>query len=164
MGQIVLADTSPVIYLAQVEGGLSWLKEIYGSVSVTPAVRRELLPAQEAPGKSEIQNAFRQGILREIEMPWSTPAFSKLDEGEESTIRAAVNLSQSGNTCLILIDDKDARQVLQTLRSGTLQSEELSNRLPRNWRSCGILDFASETISFAQSSTASEKTRSYGNP
>ncbi len=121
MGQIVLADASPVIYLAQVEGGLSWLKEIYGSVSVTAVVRSELLPTMAAAGKSEIQSAFRKGILHEIEVPWSIPTFTELDEGEASTIRAAVNLSQSGDTCLILVDDKKARQVLQTLRSSTLQ-------------------------------------------
>jgi hypothetical protein len=121
MGRIVLTDASPIIYLAQLEHGLSWLEEIYREVAVTPVVRRELLPKKEAAGKSGIEEAFRRGVLREIEMKWTTPKFARLDDGEESTIRAAINLLRAGNSCLILIDDKEARQVLQTLRPDALE-------------------------------------------
>jgi predicted nucleic acid-binding protein len=121
MGQIVIADTSPIIYLARLKDGFSWLTEIYGEVVVTSAVHRELLPAKDAAGKREVKDAFSAGILREIKSPWITPNFPGLDEGEESTLRAAVNLVSEGNSCLVLVDDKDARRVLRTLRSNALQ-------------------------------------------
>jgi predicted nucleic acid-binding protein len=121
MGQIVLADASPIIYLAKLEGGISWLKELYARVAVTPVVHRELLPAREVAGKREIELGFRAGTLYEIETPWRTPRFADLDAGEESTIRAAVNLLREGNSCLILIDDKRARRALTTLRSQSLE-------------------------------------------
>jgi predicted nucleic acid-binding protein len=120
MGRIVLADASPIVYLAQLEDGLSWLEKIYREVVVTPVVRREVLPKKEVAGKSRIQEAFRRGVLREIEVPWTTPKFPRLDDGEASTIRAGINLSRLGNSCLILIDEKDGRGLLKTVSSQTL--------------------------------------------
>jgi predicted nucleic acid-binding protein len=120
MGQIVLTDATPVMYLAQVEDGLSWLKEIFGWVAMTSTVRGELLPIRDVPGKIAIKRALGNGILREIEDPWSTPKFPQLGPGEESTIRAGINLSRLGNSCLILIDDKDGRRLLKTVSSETL--------------------------------------------
>ncbi len=120
MGEIVLTDASPIIYLARIEEGLSWLKEIYGYVAMTPTVRRELFPAREMPGKTAIEKAVRNRILREIEDEWTAPKFGGLDEGEDSTIRVAVNLSRRGDHCHVLIDDRDARRVLQKLSSENL--------------------------------------------
>ena len=119
MGEIVLADTSPIIYLAQI-GRISWLRDIFGYVAITSAVRRELLPARDVRGKPAIEEAVRDRILREIEDKWSVPAFSALDEGEDSTIRVAVNLSRRGHHCHVLIDDKQARRALQSLASQNL--------------------------------------------
>lgn len=119
MGEVVLTDTSPVIYLARIER-LSWLKAIFGYVAMTSTVRSELLPTRNMPGKDAIVNAVRDGTLREIEDEWTVPAFSDLDEGEDSTIRVAVNISRRGHHCHVLIDDKRARQVLQALKSENL--------------------------------------------
>jgi predicted nucleic acid-binding protein len=121
MGEIILADASPIIYLAQLENGLSWLKEVYGPVGVTPVVRDELLPAKQVAGKRAIEEAFRLGILYLIETPWTTPQFAELDPGEASTLRAVVNLVHEGNACLILIDDKNGREVLETLHLNLLE-------------------------------------------
>ena len=87
---------------------------------MTSTVRGELLPNKDVPGKIAIQRALENGILREIDEPWSTPKFPQLDLGEESTIRAGINLSRLGNSCLILIDEKDGRELLKTVSSETL--------------------------------------------
>jgi predicted nucleic acid-binding protein len=79
-----------------------------------------MLPTRDAPGKHAIEEALRRGVLREVETRWTTPKFAWLDRGEESTIRAAVNLSRLGDRCLVLIDDKDGRQVLRTIGSENL--------------------------------------------
>jgi len=121
MGEIILADASPIIYLAQLENGLSWLKEVYGPVGVTPVVRDELLPAKQVAGKRAIEEAFQLGLLYVIETPWTTPQFAKLDPGEASTLCAVVNLLNEGNSCLILIDDKNGREVLETLHLNSLE-------------------------------------------
>src|SRR5450631_4276415 len=103
MGEIVLTDASPIIYLARIEEGLSWLSEIYGYVGMTPTVRRELLPAGDKPGKTAIEKAVRDRILREIQDEWTAPKFDWLDEGEDSTIRVAVNLCRRGDHCHVLM-------------------------------------------------------------
>jgi predicted nucleic acid-binding protein len=120
MGQIVLTDATPIVYLAQVEEGLSWLREIFGSVAMTSTVKSEVLPNTDVPGKIAIQRALENGILREIEEPSSTPKFPQLDPAEESTICAGINLSRLGNSCLILIDEKDGREILKAVSSETL--------------------------------------------
>jgi len=119
MAEIVLADTSPVIYLARIEG-LPWLKEIFGYIAVTSVVRRELLPPADLPEKSAIEAAIVDGTLREIADEWALPIYSGLGEGEDSTIRVAVNLSRRGHYCHVLVDDKQARKVLQALASEKL--------------------------------------------
>ena len=120
MGQIVLTDASPIVYLARLDGGLSWLKEIFVRVSMTPTVSGELLPNHDVPGKAAIESALASGVLAEIEAPWLTPDFPGLDPDEESTLRAAVNLVQSGSSVLVLIDEKDGRRALEKVQSTSL--------------------------------------------
>ena len=120
MAQIVLSDATPLIYLAQIPDGLSWLEELFGHVVMTPAVRKDVLPGQGKPGEREIHNAVRRGILRVLEHDWPSPRFPWLDEGEESTIRAAVNLAEQGHHCLVIIDEKDGRAVVEELASAAI--------------------------------------------
>jgi predicted nucleic acid-binding protein len=144
MGEIVLTDTSPVIYLARIER-LSWLKEIFGYVAMTSTVRRELLTARDMPGKVAIEAAVRDRTLREIEDEWTAPAFSSLDEGEESTIRVAVNLSRQEHHCHVLVDDKQARQVLQSLKSEKLDFAGTAAVVARAKR-LGLTDSAAKEL------------------
>ena len=110
MAQIVIADASPIILLAQVDG-LPWLKGLFGQVWLTSVVRDEVLPGTGKPGELRIQEAFQNGTLVVLEKSWNDPAFSALDEGEASCIRAA--LHDSGGKCLLLIDERMGRTIAQ---------------------------------------------------
>jgi predicted nucleic acid-binding protein len=110
-GPLVLADASPLIALANVEG-LPWLHGLFGRVSLTAAVRGEAVPGQGRPGEREIAAAIQRGWLEVIEGDWADPGFADLDEGEAATLRAAVNLRQP---CLILRDERAGRAVAREL-------------------------------------------------
>ena len=106
MAQIVLSDATALIYLAQIPEGLSILAGLFGQVTITAIVKEEMLPQKAAPGEHEIAGAIDSGLIAVIDDQWSEPAFPWLDEGEASTLRAAANLANSGNQCLVIIDEK----------------------------------------------------------
>jgi predicted nucleic acid-binding protein len=120
VAKIVLSDATPLIYLAQITDGLSILERIYGQLTITSMVEDELLPGERAPGEHEIKQAIQAGIIKVIKDEWPQPVFPWLDEGEESTIRAAVNLANAGHRCLVLMDEKDGRAALRQLMSATV--------------------------------------------
>lgn len=120
MAQIVLTDATTLIGLAKTEGGLSWLKKLFGKVFVTSAVKGEVLPGRGAEGESEIQRAMDRAIIRELTQEWPEPLFPWLHEGEASIIRAAVNLAKAGNECLILMDEKHGRAAVRELGSQSI--------------------------------------------
>jgi hypothetical protein len=66
----------------------------------------------EKPGEKELARAIEDGLLR-VHPDWNWPEwqFPALGKGEASCIRAAINLIQEGNECLILIDDREARRL-----------------------------------------------------
>ena len=105
--RLILSDASPLIALSLV-GGLPWLKSLFGTVTLTSIVYQEMVPGAGKPGETDIQAAVEKRILKVIEDKWSDPQFPELDEGEASTLRAAVNLRQP---CLILMDEKMGRTV-----------------------------------------------------
>lgn len=109
--RIVLADASPLIALGIV-GGLAWAHALFGKVSLTAIVHDEVAPGSERPGEREIVAAIRRSWLKVIQEEWTEPAFAELDEGEASTLRAAVNLRRP---CLILMDEKAGRAVAREL-------------------------------------------------
>lgn len=108
MAQIVIADASPIIILSQI-GGLDWLTPLFGKVWLTEIVRDELLPGGKL-GEQAILAAIDGGVLAVMEQDWPKPLFPELDEGEASTIRAALNLSEE---CLLLMDERLGRTVAQ---------------------------------------------------
>jgi len=108
---IALADASPLIALGIV-GGLAWTHALFGKVLLTAAVQDEVAPGSDRPGEREIAAAIRRGWLKVIQEEWTEPAFAELDEGEASTLRAAVNLRRP---CLILMDEKAGRAVAREL-------------------------------------------------
>lgn len=120
MAQIVLSDATPLIYLVQITEGLSILDRLYGQITITSVVEDELLPGKKAPGEREIKQSIRAGIIRVIKDEWLEPAFPWLHEGEESTIRAAVNLANAGHQCLVLMDEKDGRAALREFVSSAV--------------------------------------------
>jgi predicted nucleic acid-binding protein len=109
MAAIVIADASPLIALAQVNG-LGWLEQLFGEVMVTDVVLAEVLtgryPATEAP----IRQALAAGWLKTAAIPTTDPALPDLDEGEASSIRLALSLN---GPALLLIDERSGRAVAQ---------------------------------------------------
>jgi predicted nucleic acid-binding protein len=105
---IVIADASPLIALARVNG-LGWLEALFGQVLVTEEVMAEVLsgyPAREEP----IQAAICSGWLRAVAVDSSEPALPDLDEGEAASIRLAL---VSGPQTLLLIDERAGRAVAE---------------------------------------------------
>ncbi len=117
MAQIVLSDATALIYLAQIPDGLSLLDTLFGQVTITSVVKEEVLPQKSAPGEREIERAISKGLIAVVEDRWPEPAFPWLDTGEASTLRAAINLANSGNECLVIIDEKNGRGTAKELSS-----------------------------------------------
>jgi len=109
--KVVLADASPLIGLARV-GGLSWLRKLYRTVSITKTVRHEATDARALPGAIAISTALKQGWIRVLRQEWSEPTLLRLDTGEASTLRAAIALEPR---TLVLLDDLQARREAQRL-------------------------------------------------
>lgn len=111
MAGIVIADASPLIALARVNG-LDWLPSLFDEVMVTEEVLAEVLtgdyPATEAP----IRQALSAGWLRVVAIETPEPALPDLDEGEASSIRLALSRTEPA---LLLIDERSGRAVAQEL-------------------------------------------------
>ncbi|MBM3344019.1 MAG: DUF3368 domain-containing protein [Betaproteobacteria bacterium] len=105
MARIVLADASPLIVLARVDG-LSWLERLFGPVHVPRAVRDEVLPRQDRAGEPQIREAIARKALMVLRSDWRTPQFPHLGEGEAACIRAAARLAKPA---LLLMDDRIGR-------------------------------------------------------
>ena len=104
-------DASPLIGLARVVG-LIWLPRLYGAAYVTRAVREEVLAGRGLPGESEIRSALRRKHLRLFLKRPAQPDLPGLDEGEASTLRAAV---AHGEGAIAVIDDLAAREAARAL-------------------------------------------------
>jgi predicted nucleic acid-binding protein len=105
VARLVLSDTSPIIGLARV-GGLRWLASLFGSMTVTPAVKEEL----------DATDTLEPAIARALEQGWlavrtGEPSGPRrpphLGDGEWSTLLAA--RAHSGPV-LVLVDDRLARR------------------------------------------------------
>ena len=111
MAAIVIADASPLIALARVNG-LDWLQHLFTEVMLTEVVLAEVLtgryPATEAP----IRQALAAGWLKTVAIPTTDPALPDLDEGEASSIRLALSCN---GPALVLIDERSGRAVAQDL-------------------------------------------------
>jgi predicted nucleic acid-binding protein len=115
VARFVISDAAPLICLAQV-GGLPWLEYLFDQVHITHEVRDEILPGLGKPGEEILSQAIEQGLLSmHPEWNWTEPVFPSLGRGEQSCIRAAVNLANVGNGSLILIDDLEARRLAASL-------------------------------------------------
>lgn len=111
MAAVVIADASPLIALARVNG-LAWLKALFAEVSVTDVVLREVLTGHFPDTEAPIKQALTDGWLRAEDPGTIEPALSELDEGEAASIRLAL---ASGSQALLLIDERAGRAVAQAL-------------------------------------------------
>ena len=99
--RLVLADASPLIGLA-VAGEFDLLRELFNQVTVTDAVRDEVLSGGELPGSQELRDAIRAGWVVVADAPIDAVAFPGLGAGEASTLGFAIRHPDS---CLVLMDD-----------------------------------------------------------
>lgn len=104
-------DASPLIGLAHL-GGLAWLSKLYGRALVTPTVRSEVLTGLGRPGEVEIAAAIRRRQIGVLRRDPRGPSFPALDDGEASTIRAAIAHS---SRALAILDDLSARKAARRL-------------------------------------------------
>ena len=111
MAAVVIADASPLIALARVNG-LAWLQALFTEVFVTDVVLREVLTGRFLETEAPIQQALTDGWLRAEDPGTTEPALSELDEGEAASIRLAL---ASGPQALLLIDERAGRAVAQAL-------------------------------------------------
>ena len=84
--RFVAADASPLIGLATA-GAFHLLKELFGHVRVTPAVRSEVLAGGSLPGAPELAAAIASGWIEVAEAQADVAAFTDLGAGEASTLR-----------------------------------------------------------------------------
>jgi predicted nucleic acid-binding protein len=106
----VIVDSSTLIHLSAI-GRFALLKDLYGQLTVTPAVWREVVEqGKDRTGVTELEAARQQGWLG-VQMPANQPLLHslrhELDEGEAEVIALAVEHQGS----LALLDESDARRV-----------------------------------------------------
>ncbi len=102
---VVVADTSPLIYLSRV-GALGLLHVLFGEVVVPRAVWTEGVEQRTAaPGLDALKRAE---WLRVVDREWPT-----LDLGLDPGETAAILLAESMNADLLLIDERLGRRVAE---------------------------------------------------
>lgn len=86
--RLILSDASPLIGLAAA-GGFGLLRRIFHSVSITVAVRDEVLLDRTRVGAPELAAALRARWIKVLRRDWKTPGLPTLGPGEASVLRAA---------------------------------------------------------------------------
>jgi predicted nucleic acid-binding protein len=109
--RVVLSDASPPIAFSLL-GRLDLLHALLGRITITDVVQSEILAGGERPGQTAIAAAIRARRIRAIIDRWAEPRLPDLDEGEASTLRAAIHQSLP---CLVLIDERAGRAVAKEL-------------------------------------------------
>jgi predicted nucleic acid-binding protein len=103
--RLVAADASPLIGLAAA-GAFHLLRELFGTVTVTQAVRDEVLAGDDLPGAAELAGAISAGWIVIAPAPEDPATFPELSPGEASTLDLA--LEYAGES-LVLIDERLGR-------------------------------------------------------
>jgi predicted nucleic acid-binding protein len=109
--RVVIADAGPLIALARIDS-LDLLRQLFGRVCMTAAVRDEILPAAAAfPDADMLARALREGWLEVAELPPSNwqPLNPGVDAGEASAIYAACHWRDAGIRVLLVMDDRAGR-------------------------------------------------------
>lgn len=106
----VAADASPLIGLAAA-GAFGLLNKLFGIVTVTVAVRDEVLAGGSLPGAVELREAIRAGWIKVARNPTGLDRFPELDVGEASTLALAL---RPGGEYLVLMDEPLGRARART--------------------------------------------------
>ncbi len=107
----VFSDASPLIGLAAA-GGFELLLRLFGKITVTSTVRREVAAGHGMPGAKEVSDAVRAGWARTIRDPRMDERLAELDPGEATTIAAAL---AAKSAALVLMDDPEGRELAKSL-------------------------------------------------
>ena len=112
---MIVADASPLIALVKLRR-LSILRDMYGRVTIAPAVRAETIDAGRAfgaPGVAQLEAAVKERWLQEV----------RLTDGERDVARRLMELSRlgpgeaesiglaQGKSLRLIVDDKEARSL-----------------------------------------------------
>ena len=89
MVAIVIADASPLIAMARVNG-IVWLQDLFGEVVVTTVELREVLTGRFPESEAPIEMALAAGWLKSVAVEMADPVLPDLDEGEAASIRLAL--------------------------------------------------------------------------
>ena len=111
MAAIVIADASPLIGLARVNG-IHWLQQLFGQVVVPCIVAEEVLTGHFPDSERPIRSAIAAGWLVVEQTIPETPSLPDLDEGEAACIRVAL---ASSSPALLLVDERAGRAIAQNL-------------------------------------------------
>lgn len=131
--RLVAADASPLIGLAAA-GAFDLLRELFGTVTVTAAVRKEVMAGKNRPGARELAAAVRSGWIKVARNPSTLDEFPELDEGEASTLALVL---KHGGDCLLLMDEPlgrahaRARGIAVTGLAGVLLAAKHAGRVQR---------------------------------
>ncbi len=104
-------NASPLIGLAHLDG-LAWPRKLYGRAVITPSVRSEVLTGFDRAGEAEVAAAIRRRQIGVLRSDLAGPLFPALDDGEATTIRAAL---AHGPGALVILDELSARKVARRL-------------------------------------------------
>jgi len=107
---MVIVDSSTLIHLSAI-GRFALLKDLYGKLTVTPGVWREVVDqGKDRTAVADLVAARQEGWL-EVQTPANQPLLRslrhELDEGEAEVIALAVEHPGS----LVLLDESDARRI-----------------------------------------------------
>ena len=99
--RLVVADASPLIGLAAA-GAFDLLRRLFDRVTVTAAVRDEVLAGGGRPGARELTEAIEAGWIEVAAVRADSEHFPDLGAGEASTLALAI---ESPGRCLVLMDE-----------------------------------------------------------
>ena len=99
--RLVVADASPLIGLAAA-GAFGLLRELFCRITVTSAVRDEVLAGGGRPGVREMIDAIDNGWIEVAIFQPDTVRFVDLGAGEASTLALAI---EHRGSCLVLMDE-----------------------------------------------------------
>lgn len=109
--RVVIADAGPLIALARVDS-LDLLRQLFGRVCITAAVRDEILPAALTfPDADSLAQTLSEDWIEVVEVPpddWA-PLNPGVDPGEASAIHTACVWREAGDAVLLVMDDRAGR-------------------------------------------------------